>query len=436
MSLIHHQSCECFDTGLDLFSVPPTQTAVDDGLFIEVHPLAALSAGAPIEFNISGSTSDYLDLNNTFLHVQAKIVKHNGGAIDANVEVAPVNYWMHSLFSQVDVVLNNTLISASENTYPYRAYLEALLTYGAEAKDTHLQAAGYFKDSPGHLDAVAGTDNEGRVKRENMTAASKIVDMVGRLHADIFHQERYLLNGVDVKVKLTPSKDAFNLMINDNTPGYRSLITHASLFVRKVKVNPAVSLAHEKALLKGNAKYPVKRSVIKTFSIPTGMQSHMQDNLFLKQTPTRLVIGLVDSDAFNGSIKKNPFHFQHYDLSFLCLTVDGQQVPAKPLAPNFPAKNYARAFHTSMLSLGVANKDRGTQIDYNAFGKGFTLYAFDLSPSLLDGDQFELLKSAALSLELKFRTALTSPIYVVVYAELDGVIEIDRSRQVLSDFSI
>lgn len=38
MALVHPKSCESVHTGLDLFSVPPTQTAVEEGQFVEYHP--------------------------------------------------------------------------------------------------------------------------------------------------------------------------------------------------------------------------------------------------------------------------------------------------------------------------------------------------------------------------------------------------------------
>ena len=103
MSLVHTKSCESVHTGLDLFAVPPTQTAVQDGLWVEYHPLATLAVSAPIEFAVSGATADYLDLSNTYLHVKAKVLRFNGNAPAADDVVAPVNYWLHSLFSQVDV---------------------------------------------------------------------------------------------------------------------------------------------------------------------------------------------------------------------------------------------------------------------------------------------------------------------------------------------
>ena len=437
MSLVHHQSCESVDSGLDLFSVPPTQTAVEEGAFVEFHPLATLSPGAPIEFYISGATTEYLDLHNAHLHIRAKVTKTDGTDLDVNTPVAPINYWLHALFSQVDLSLNDTLVSPSENTYPYRAFLETVLNYGKDAKEGHLTSALFYGDTPGHVDDTQGTNNTGLVIRRELTAQSAEIDMLGRLHTDLMHQERYLINGVNVKIRLIPSKNTFNLIAHVGGAGspFKSLITHASLFVRKVKLNPAVALAHEKALEKGTCKYPLKRVVQKTFTIPQGNLGTVQDNLFLSQTPTKIVIGLVDSGAFNGAYDKNPFHFQHFNLNYLCLYMDGRTIPAKALTPDFENHQYARAYHSLLTTVGVTNKNAGNGIQYGDYSKGYTLFGFDLSPSLVDGNQFELIKSGALRLEIHFARAVNVPVQVLVYAELDSVIEIDRARQVLTDFS-
>ena len=98
MALVHQQSCESVNSGLDLFCIPPTQTSIEDGYFVEIHPLATLSPMAPIDFSISGGTPDYLDLSNTFVSVQSKIVNSDGSDLAPDAAVAPVNYWLHSLF--------------------------------------------------------------------------------------------------------------------------------------------------------------------------------------------------------------------------------------------------------------------------------------------------------------------------------------------------
>ena len=70
------------------------------------HPLSSLSPSAPIEFAISGGGTERLDVKDTYLHVRAKVTQADGTSLAAGVDVASVNGWLHTLFSQVGVSLN------------------------------------------------------------------------------------------------------------------------------------------------------------------------------------------------------------------------------------------------------------------------------------------------------------------------------------------
>ena len=141
MAFVHHKSQECTKSELDLFTIPATQTSITKGQWIEYHPLSNITDTGPIEFNVSGTGEEYLDLAKTQLFVKAKITKANGDNLNPNTQVDPVNLFLHSLFSQVDVSLNERLISPSTNTYPYRAMIETLLNYGEDAKSSQLSMA-------------------------------------------------------------------------------------------------------------------------------------------------------------------------------------------------------------------------------------------------------------------------------------------------------
>jgi len=107
---------------------------MENGNWIEYHSLTTVGDGSPIEFDIAGNGEDYIDLANTMLYVQVKITKQDGSVLDDDAHVGPVNLFLHSLFSQVNIFLNETQVTASTNTYPYRAMLETLLSYGDDAK--------------------------------------------------------------------------------------------------------------------------------------------------------------------------------------------------------------------------------------------------------------------------------------------------------------
>ncbi|GFY76503.1 uncharacterized protein F54H12.2 [Trichonephila inaurata madagascariensis] len=170
------------------------------------------------------------------------------------------------------------------------------------------------------------------------------VDMMGRLHVDLFNQDRLLLNLTDLKIKLIRRKTEFFWMGDGY---YKVVFDHISLFVRKVLVNPGVFIGHAKALEKATAKYPIDRVACKVFSIPQSSYSFIQDNVFSGRCPNDWYWLRVDNDAFNGNYKKSPFEF-----NFLGVYVDGQPMPHQPLELDFEKDNYIRAYQNLFLQSG------------------------------------------------------------------------------------
>src|SRR5262245_30463823 len=126
-------SVDCLKSELDLFEAPPTQTSLEYAEWQEYPPHANLTANGPLAIYVSGSGDDYIDLMHTMLYLKARIVHNNIGELDADIEVAPVNNFFHSLFSQVEVQLNGRAVGHNKSLYPYRAIIEKIINYGSEA---------------------------------------------------------------------------------------------------------------------------------------------------------------------------------------------------------------------------------------------------------------------------------------------------------------
>lgn len=441
MAFIYEGSSECAKSELDLFSVPATQTSIESGNYVEYHPISSITGSAPIEFDVTASGDDYLDLANSFLCVRAKVTRANGDNLEDGDTVSVTTNFLHSLFNQVDISLNGTLITSSTNTYGYRAYIETLLSYGSDAKSSQLTSALFYKDEAGKMDKPnplapnAADRNSGLVTRREFVAGSREIDMIGRIHADIFFQERYLLNEVNMKLKLIRSPDAFCLMATGDRQ-FKVVITEASLLIRKVKISPSVYLTHAKLLDEGTTvKYPIRRIICKSFTIPTGYLDVNHEKLFSGQLPVRLIVGLVDNRAFNGDRERNPFNFQHFSLTEIGVYLDGQLYGLKPLKLDFANGRYALAYSSLFAGCGIINKDAGNQISRSDYPNGYTLYAFDLTPDLGDNDHVSLSRQGTVRLALKFGVALPRTVTVVAYAEFENIIEIDRNRNIVYDFN-
>jgi len=281
----------------------------------------------------------------------------------------------------------------------------------------------------------ANRPNTGLQRRRTITKESKEFDMIGRLHADLFFQERYLLNEVGLKIRLIGSKDDFCLM---GVPLDATLqVLHAALFVRKVKLSPSVFLAHVDSLQNATAKYPIKRCVCKALAIPQNYSDMSYEKLITGQLPTCVVIGLVDNAAFNGARNLNPFNFQHFNVSEIALYLDGQQSQtSRPIELNYDKGLFIHSYNSLFAGTGKLNRDEGLAIARLDYVRGYALYAYDLTADLDSEDHYNLIRHGNVRLSLQFATPLPQPVTIITYAEFDNVLEISKDRQILADFGI
>ena len=126
---------------------------------------------------------------------------------------------------------------------------------------------------------------------------------MGRLHVDMFLQDRFLLNGVDVMIQLVHSKDAFALMAGGANHDYKVNIIDASVFARQATLSTAVQMAHIKARQR-HSQVSTPPGRLQSLHNTTGCHVTPHENLFLGTLPKRLVLCSIDNDAFNGSYSK------------------------------------------------------------------------------------------------------------------------------------
>ena len=421
-------NCECGPSGTDVHSPQLVQTTLLDENDVDCLPISEVNGLGPIEFYLAASEEDVYDLRRHRLEVEIKVTKANGTALAADDKVSLVNYTLHSLFSQIDVWINETLVSRQSNTYAYRSYIENQLTYSSGDKKSQLALCNYHKDKGGKMSDYKGGDNPGFDERAKGIAESKVMTLRGCINNEFLRQERFLIPQCSVRIRLIPHPQDFVLM-TEHANAFKLSIQSARMEFKKVKLNPTEMLEQAKNLATLPAQYPIRQGIVKTFSIAQGSMQTTKENLF-SSVPRRVIIGFVEAAAMNGDVKLNPFDFQHFNLNYLSLYVDGERVPSRPLTPDFTKGKYAREYDLLLQTSSHWNDRTALDMKPFEFAQGHTLFGIPLAPGDSDSVAFQPHKNANIRLELRFKNALAKSIVCVVYGDFENTIEIDQNRMI------
>jgi len=417
---------------LNLFEGPVVQSGVQRSMFVEFRPTSQISSQeAPVSFTLGGDSTNYLDLKRTRLYVKVKIVNEDGSDTEATDLVCPINNILHSLWSEVEIKISGKTVSLSNNCYPYKAYLQTLLSSSYGAKVSHLAAQGFRQDD-GNVDSVS--NNEGATWRFSRFAGSTSMELEGPLNEDICQTNRYILSNTQVDLKLFRSKQPFVIM-TETDKSFKIVLEDVTLKACYVDVHPGIITGHAAALAKGNALYPFTRVEMLSFNLSAGSRQFNLDNLFNGQCPTKALVVLVESERFSGTFKTNPFKFDHFDLSEIELTADGVSVPSRALkVPEFEDTGrqvvapYTRLFD----SIGASNPGLfGNGLDPEDFSKGYAVFSFPVYGGGPDSHFMQMKRSANIRVQGSFSKALPKAVTAVIYAEFPAVMEIEASRNVI-----
>jgi hypothetical protein len=150
--------------------------------------------------------------------------------------------------------------------------------------------------------------------------------------------------------------------------------------------------------------------------------------------PKCIFVGMVETAAFNGAYKKNPYNFQTFGVSSIGFMMNGQFTPSTPYTPDFTSDNYLREYLSLFMAtgrFGIHEDDNG--ISLMDFAHGCTLYAFTFAPDLsLDGFA-QPIRMTNIRLDIKFKSALTTNITLILFCLCDTLFEYTSNNLVLLD---
>ena len=429
-----------------LFSRPPVNVAEDRISWHEVRPSYMSNADySSINFSIIGNSSQYVKLSDTELYVRINIEKEdgtpftttndNGDTLPAGAREtgAPIDFILHSMWSSVDIKLNNNLISESGTNYMYKALLEALLTYDDNTKRIQLANEGFSGDSGdfSQTNPEAPPYNHGLKTRFKWFKEHGVVEFVGPLMSDICNQDRLILPGVDIDIKLWPTRDEFRLITHPQGLKCKLNIEEIYLDVCKVSVSPEVMMGHNAGLEVADSVYPFSRTDIRTFNIAEGNFGINLEDMWQGEVPSRLVVGMVRSQAYNGDYNLNPYHFEHFDVSNIGFFVNGESTPRPSFKLDVGNGIYLQGLNSLYKITGKTMENSDIGITRDTYRQGYTLIGFDVDPTTSpDFCYVGKPREGHTKLEIRFKNGLPAPVTVILYATFPEIMTIDQARNV------
>jgi len=396
------------------------------------RPLTDKSTG-PLEFVLK-ENKDYIDLQQTVLRIKVKIANDDDKAIAAPVapgddHVAFVNNAMHSLFSDVILYINDKRVEGGDRMYPYKAYMNTIFRYSKEVQEGQLFSSGFIRDDHTKMDDVA---NVGFTKRKAWTDVGTTKEFIGKLHLGFFTQERLLVPGADLHLKLERSKDIFSIFNANAKIKPKYIIESAFLELLTVKVNPQIMNFHAQTLAGGvPAEYPFHRIEMDTMTIRENTQGDKKDFLFGGQIPKYVIMVMVANGAMNGDYKKNPYNFKFFNANWIELTKDRQPCPFPPFEPD---SSYLQEYMSVFQSNGLLGKNNVLTFTYDEFKSGYSNLQWNLSDNN-QGANSNPDPRGNLKIEVKFPAKTTEAINVVLYGIFDGSVMIFGDDTTITNYN-
>lgn len=416
---------------LDIFSLPQNESAMIHGKTQTFLPSGVITDNGPYEIIIPNDSNEFTMLQHTRIFGECEILQLDNDKLEATDAISVVNNFPQTLFRQIEIYLNNQSINdLSTPTYPYKTFIENHLTYDNDIKNTTLMACEmYVKDTCGTENnltlALADTKSGFAIRKTKIVGKKIYFEMIP--HVDFFQCPRFLIPGVEIKVRLIRNDDSFSLF-SETAIGKIKMIK-LGMKVRKITLDPAVASAVENKLNSNPAVYPITQSKIKTYLLNSGLQSQQISQIVRGKLPRSFIIGFVASKAFDGGVNTNPFCFEHFGLNYMNIFINGEPLHPQAIKPDFDNNVYLPEYRWFLDNIGL-HQNASNNISYEDFKSNSCFFPYDLSPDLCNSYYPHGSENGTIDISIAFKDTLKQNVTLVFFATYDEAILIDKNRNI------
>ena len=385
-----------------------------------------------IEFNIDATPQHFIDTTSLMLDLKLKVVDTAGNhALAAAHSYYLANNVLQSMFNSVKVFLNDVPIESSYNN-SHTAFFTQLVFTDTQLVERQGICQGAFNENKGTLVNVELDANH----MLNETIAKRItfskqasIHIRGPLKTELTSLDKFLIDGVNIRIILEPNKSAF--IVNCVQPvggvgpqNYAVKITNASLLVDKYKVSDGPYLSTNRSLISGTPmEYILRKVITHTTLFPIGYDEIIIHRPFISKIPNKMYLFFTDHSSNSGDYQRSPYYYGSNDLSHYSVYIDGQQI----------AGGDCSSPYTDVYIDSLKKHSGNYFVSKELYTSGGFIICFGTSEN--ENNSLYIDGRGDLTIKLKLSTPLLPAKMVYLLALVDTTFSIDSDKEISTSFA-
>lgn len=403
--------CHCVEGASPSFAYTDSvdiETAQVDRFTDKIIPINGLKH--PYEFIIASMDDYFTDLSSLFMEVKCKITQANGNAIQAdNTNVTIPDNLLSTMWKTVDTKVNDISLHPEAGiSHAYRAQMEYLLSI-ENANQSSYTTSGF------------GMTQANRTAYLRTVQANSFT-LCGPVAADFLRSNNNLAPGNKVSLTFTKNEDDFCLIVTGNN-NFKLAIEDICLYVNRIRLRPEIK---REVLSNKKQNYLTTSTKLNDYPVAQGLSKYSLKIHNGGKLPHQIVIGFVETNAFNGDKARDPLNFQHFNCNKISIRCNGVKIPQEDLNPE---EERNRTFLHLFQNTGKYRVNSGNSITVDSFRANHFLIPFDLSPDQCNNLHSHLSPDGTIELDVGWSQPLAQPISIVVLSIYNQVVHIPGPGQ-------
>ena len=230
---------------------------------------------------------------------------------------------MHSIFSNVEVYINNQQIYKSNGLYAHKSYISNNFKAAISEYKGVLHCEGYdYEQDP--EDIANPLPDPFLTRRMKLLSRPDGFMLYGKLKIDFFSTSELLYPNMKIRLRLIRARPNF-YMTSDN-PNVSLGTVNCSFYTRRISLKGDYHKKQMDMFAYAPVEYNYLEILAKTFIIPARQNQFFQKNIFNSAPVRRIAFAMNTNSAFTESYTENLLWYQQFDLRQIRVPRRGQPI--------------------------------------------------------------------------------------------------------------